>query len=32
LIVIGGAIFIHITQLGIEAKDDGDLLFNTTVI
>lgn len=30
--VIGGAILMHLTQLGIEVKNDGGLLFITAVI
>lgn len=30
--VIGGAIFMHLTQLGIEVKEDGGLLFITAVV
>lgn len=30
--VIGGAIMMHLTQLGIEVKGDGGLLFATAVI
>lgn len=30
--VIGGAIIMHLTQLGIEVKEDGGLLFITAVI
>ena len=30
--VIGGAIFMHLTQLGIEVKDDGGVLFITAVV
>ncbi|MFD2726424.1 DoxX family membrane protein [Hyunsoonleella rubra] len=30
--VIGGAIFMHLTQLGIEVKDDGGVLFVTAVV
>ncbi len=30
--VIGGAIFMHLTNLGIEIQDDGGLLFGTAVI
>lgn len=32
LSVIGGAIFMHLTQLGIEVKNDGGILFCTAVI
>jgi len=30
--VIGGAIFMHLTQLGIVVKDDGGVLFITAVV
>lgn len=30
--IIGGAILMHLTQLGIEVKNDGGLLFGTAVI
>lgn len=30
--VIGGAIFMHLTQLGIEVKNDGGVLFITALI
>lgn len=30
--VIGGAIFMHLTQLGIEVNNDGGVLFITAVI
>lgn len=30
--VIGGAIFMHLTKLGIEVKGDGGLLFGTAVV
>lgn len=30
--VIGGAIFMHLTQLGIEVKNDGGVLFVTAVV
>ena len=30
--LIGGAIFMHLTQLGIEVKNDGGLLFGTAVL
>ena len=30
--VIGGAIFMHITQLGIEINNDGGVLFFTAII
>lgn len=30
--VIGGAIMMHLTQLGIDVKGDGGLLFGTAVI
>lgn len=30
--VIGGAIFMHVTQLGIEVKGDGGLLFGTAIL
>lgn len=30
--VIGGAILMHLTQLGIEVKDDGGVLFYTAVV
>ena len=29
--IIGGAIFMHLTQLGIEVKDDGGYLFGLAV-
>ncbi|MGC6430477.1 MAG: DoxX family protein [Jejuia sp.] len=29
--IIGGAIFMHLTQLGIEVRGDGGLLFGTAV-
>lgn len=32
LSLIGGAILIHVTQLGIEIKDDGGILFYTAII
>lgn len=32
LAIIGGAILIHLTQLGIEVKGDGGVLFYTAVI
>jgi uncharacterized membrane protein YphA (DoxX/SURF4 family) len=30
--VIGGAVLMHLTQLGIEIKNDGGLLFATAII
>jgi uncharacterized membrane protein YphA (DoxX/SURF4 family) len=30
--VIGGAIFMHLTQLGIEVRNDGGVLFYTAVV
>lgn len=30
--IIGGAIMMHLTQLGIEVKEDGGLLFYTAVL
>ncbi len=30
--LIGGAIMMHLTQLGIEVKDDGGVLFITAVV
>ena len=30
--LIGGAIMMHLTQLGIEVKDDGGVLFYTAII
>ena len=30
--VIGGAIFSHLTMLGIEVKDDGGVLFYTAIV
>jgi uncharacterized membrane protein YphA (DoxX/SURF4 family) len=30
--VIGGAIFLHLTKLGIEVKNDGGVLFITAVV
>jgi len=30
--LIAGAIFMHLTQLGIEIKNDGGLLFGTAVL
>ncbi|MEW4924199.1 DoxX family membrane protein [Algibacter sp. 2305UL17-15] len=30
--VLGGAIFMHLTQLGIEIKGDGGLLFGTAIV
>jgi len=30
--VIGGAIFMHLTQLGIEVNNDGGILFITAVV
>jgi uncharacterized membrane protein YphA (DoxX/SURF4 family) len=30
--LIGGAIIMHLTQLGIEVKNDGGLLFGTAII
>ncbi|MEC3907674.1 DoxX family membrane protein [Tamlana sp. 2201CG12-4] len=30
--IIGGAIFMHLTQIGIEVKNDGGLLFITACI
>lgn len=30
--IIGGAIFMHLTNLGIEVKNDGGLLFITAVV
>lgn len=32
LVVIGGAIIMHLTRLGIEIKNDGGLLFATAII
>ena len=30
--IIGGAIMMHLTQLGIEIKDDGGVLFYTALV
>ncbi len=30
--LIGGAIMMHLTQLGIEVKNDGGLLFGTAIV
>ena len=30
--IIGGAIMMHLTQLGIEVKNDGGVLFTTAVV
>jgi len=30
--LIGGAIFMHLTQLGIEVKNDGGVLFGTAIL
>lgn len=32
MIIIGGAIFLHLTSLGIEVRGDGGILFITAVI
>lgn len=32
LVIIGGAIFMHLTKLGIEINNDGGVLFTTAIL
>lgn len=32
LVIIGGAIFMHLTKLGVEINNDGGILFTTAIV